>query len=33
MAEVKTARASIASKRDQERIAKLPDDLKDVTID
>lgn len=30
MAEVKTARASIASKRDQERIAKLPDDLKDV---
>ena len=28
--EVKTARASIASKRDQERIAKLPDDLKDV---
>lgn len=30
VAEVKTARASIASKRDQERIAKLPDDLKDV---
>lgn len=30
MAEVKTARASIASKRDQERIAKLPDDLKDI---
>lgn len=28
--EVKTTRASIASKRDQERIAKLPDDLKDV---
>lgn len=28
--EVKTVRASIASKRDQERIAKLPDDLKDV---
>ena len=30
VAEVKTTRASIASKRDQERIAKLPDDLKDV---
>lgn len=30
VAEVKTSRASIASKRDQERIAKLPDDLKDV---
>lgn len=30
VAEVKTARASIASKRDQERIAKLPDDLKDI---
>ena len=30
VAEVKTTRASIASKRDQERIAKLPDDFKDV---
>jgi len=28
--EVKTARKSIASKQDQERIAKLPPDLKEV---